>query len=269
MELLRYYELNADSKKARLIIKTVKNIEAFLVDEKKSELADFIYQRLFHRYIKPFTYKKPFDIGEEHYKQIEIEGTNNFGDEFPLLYKNGFSVMANCCLLIETLESFYQGWEDTKDLSEDAFVIFLTRDQNFTELSGDEVPTEFYKHVRCGILHQGETTGGWTITRNDSVDFFDKNRRRINASKFLKKLKGSLDNYKKELNREEMQHPVWVNAIKKIKVIIENTKTVAEKEAEAEAKRLKERQAKYNQITEIKKREGLEKQKQLKEQTAR
>ena len=64
--------------------------------------------------------------------------------------------MANCCLLIETLQSFKNGWEDSGNKSALAFRQFLSTEKNFEVFLNKE--QEFYANVRCGILHQGETT---------------------------------------------------------------------------------------------------------------
>ena len=121
---------------------TIEDYEKMLEDQDKSSIADFVYGRLYSRYIKPFSFDN---------------------DNFTKEYKNGFAMMANYCLLIETLESFKNGWGDSDRKSGDAFKQFFSTDPNFTELANKG--TQIYKNIRCGILHQGETTGGWKITR--------------------------------------------------------------------------------------------------------
>ncbi len=76
--------------------------------------------------------------------------------------------MANCCLLIETLQSFKNGWGDTDGKSGLAYRQFFSTDTNFTELN--QKGGEIHRHMRCGILHQGETTGGWKINRADNQE---------------------------------------------------------------------------------------------------
>jgi hypothetical protein len=211
VDLLRYYLDNGE-------LKTTTDIEvvAYLADQnKRKELADFIYQRHYHRYIKPFEY-----ISD---KKVIIKATGKQKEEYSLLYKNGFSIMANCCLLIETFEAFYRGWDNTRNQSENAFLKFFTRDKNFTEFAIDDLPTQFYKNIRCGILHQGETTQGWTLTRDGKV-IIDKVNKRINATIFLTRLHKSLSDYKQELENADWNDTVWDNARKKLKAIIKNTK---------------------------------------------
>lgn len=166
--------------------------------KKKDEIADFIYERHYRRYIKPFEFDNPSYRKE---------------------YKNGFAIMANCCLLIETIESFYRGWAQSRN--ELNFLKFFTRENEFKEFALDDIPTQFYKHIRCGILHQGETTGGWSINRSSSK-LLDKSKREINAVLFSKRLKKSLEGYRNELKASEWDAPIWKNARDKMKSILKN-----------------------------------------------
>jgi len=71
---------------------TIEDYETLLKDKNKSEIATMIYHRFHDRYIKPYNYPS---------------------NEYKKFYKHGFAMMASGCLLIEALESFYQGWENT------------------------------------------------------------------------------------------------------------------------------------------------------------
>jgi hypothetical protein len=169
----------------------------------KHKIADLVYERLYRRYIKPFEFKDT---------------------EYKKKFKNGFAIMANCCLLIETLESFYRNWPNTKNKSELAFLKFFSRDVNFKAFSTDDMPTIFYRHIRCGILHQGESTGGWRISRDAKDTILDKNGRLIQAVKFQETLKKSLDDYKSELKTIDWKNERWQNCKKKMNSIINNCK---------------------------------------------
>ena len=77
--------------------------------------------------------------------------------------RHGFTMMAVACLMIEALESFRRGWLDTsgRGQGEHAFCSFFDAHVEFAPFRGHA--REFYKGVRCGILHQAETTLGWRI----------------------------------------------------------------------------------------------------------
>ena len=85
VELARYFDDNNVERKV-----TVANYHNLFSSSKdKNSIADFIYFRLFSRYLKPFTFDNT---------------------DFTKYFKNGFSIIANCCLLVETLESFKKGF---------------------------------------------------------------------------------------------------------------------------------------------------------------
>jgi hypothetical protein len=71
---------------------------------------------------------------------------------------NGFAIMALCCLLAETLQSFIEG-ETSTDVSNTLSVKFLTRSDTFRNDFDEETAQTYYKDFRCGILHVGETCG--------------------------------------------------------------------------------------------------------------
>ena len=117
-------------------------------------IADMLYERLSERYIEPF---RNHD------------------------FKHGFSMMASSCLLIETLFCFQRGRKKTGQTGGEVFEEFFNSSTNLKFFEG--YGASFYKNVRCGILHQGETYGGWKIRRKG--DLFNPSGRIINASKFL------------------------------------------------------------------------------------
>lgn len=135
--------------------------------------------------------------------------------------KNGFAIMAICCLAIEALESFYQGWENTyPPKSKYAFRKFFEREKDFSLFF--PWSDDFYHHIRCGILHQAETRDGWRIRNGILLDLPKKS---INASHFLEALKGSLKAYCKKLKESDWNSELWKNAIRKLDAICNNCET--------------------------------------------
>jgi hypothetical protein len=132
-------------------------------------------------------------------------------EAIPLHAKNGFSIMAICCLSIEAIESFWNGWEDSTGRSQLAFCQFISRCSRFHALLGRS--PDFYKHVRCGILHQAETTGGWTILRKGPL--FDKSGPTINATEFNKAVSGEINDFAKLLRSEDWDSERWKKFRKK------------------------------------------------------
>ena len=167
--------------------------------EDKKHIQEFVKQRLTERYITPF--QKGYE-------------TN---DEKP---QYGFLIMASMCLLIETIQAFKEG-KDKYKLREcgGAFKRFLMQPEIFN--CSQNLAKDFYKNVRCGILHQGEIGNYWKITSSAKEDPITKEGKikTISASKFLKTMKRTLDEYVESLEKDE---GLFDNCMKKIGFIVQN-----------------------------------------------
>jgi len=159
----------------------------------KVGIADFILERFSERYINPITI---LDRTEKH----------------------GFSIMAISCLMIESLESFKNGWEDTRNKSEKAFKSFFAREKEFELFK--PISGQFYKNVRCGILHQSETTDGWKIRRDGNL--YERETKTINATAFLDKLETTLKKYVADLKSSDWDSSDWDNLRRKLRLVINN-----------------------------------------------
>lgn len=143
---------------------TVSCYRALESAEDRSALGAFIVERFDERYFRP----------------VEYSGS-----------KHGFTSIAIACLIIETLESFYQGLPDTKGHSKKMFREFFNRDSGLGAFGKDG--DWFFTEIRCGILHQAETRGGWRILRSGLL--LDINNKTINATSFLRQLRKSVEQY--------------------------------------------------------------------------
>jgi hypothetical protein len=193
IELARYFDTNG---KKQII--TIADYNGYVDIQNQNLIADFIFQRLQSRYLKPFQFTD-----------------TKFTEQF----KNGFSIMANCCLLIETLQSFKNGWEDSDKKSALAFRQFLSTETKFAVFKNKE--QDFYVNIRCGILHQGETTGGWTINRK-GTNLFDSTTLVVDSIVFANELEQSLTNYCEKLKAEKWDSETWDNFRTKMRRIISN-----------------------------------------------
>ena len=118
--------------------------------------------------------------------------------------RHGMTMMAIGCLVIEALECFYQGRSDSKGKSEQMFESFLKRPTGLEALGGAK--NWFYKQIRCGILHQAETDGGWRIQRRGPL--LDTKMRVINAKRFIDLLQAAVASYARQL---ETDADLWKN----------------------------------------------------------
>lgn len=129
--------------------------------------------------------------------------------------RHGFTLMAIGCLVIETLECFYQGEKDSNRKSGAIFESFFKRQTGLQDFGGDD--NWFYKKIRCGILHQAETVGGWRIRRSGRL--LDKQLLLINGKLFILQLKQAVSDYANQLQNDEV---LWANFRKKMNAVCEN-----------------------------------------------
>lgn len=163
----------------------------------KKKLAELVYERFRERYITPVS-------------QAE---------------RNGFSMMALACLLIESFEMFESGWTSTtaKGQSEKAFALFFgnaDRSDALKAFAKDFSPNKFYKDIRCGILHEGESRSGWRILRTGAL--LDKANRSINAARFLKEMDQTLKTYQRRLENADWNYQIWVKLRTKLGSVLDN-----------------------------------------------
>lgn len=168
----------------------LKNWMTLKDNESKEQIINLIDHRFKNRYIK-------------HVKEIE----------------SGFLKMAISCLMIETLESFKKGKNDTIGKGQEFFEDFFhTEEDNFPGFK--DIHQDFYKNIRCGILHQAETKNAWRIWLEGSL--LNKTHKIINANEFVLALEKSFEKYLNDLKTREFEDQIWINALKKLYHICEN-----------------------------------------------
>ncbi len=173
---------------------TVGEVEEWIAEfdeESKNKLVDFIRSRFEERYI------------------LGVCGLSNFG----------FLKVSVACYMIETLQCFKMGEENSDRQSRCMFKCFFEEEESFSEFK--DISDDFYYNVRCGILHQSETTNAWRILCNGPL--VDTKAYTINADEFINALKKSLDVYLEKLrNANTKDEEVWKRLIKKLQSIIDN-----------------------------------------------
>ena len=190
--------------------------------QNKDSIADFIYWRLYERYIAPcqkIRKLKSVNLGQHQDEEL-AKPTYNL--------RIGFSIMANMCLLIEALQTFAENKKNSENNSQEFIEHFFHKygEKNFG-LKEEEVKQlllkkdshNFYENIRCGILHQGETTGGWKIINGDKA--IDVDKKLINAKRFLDTMDKVLKAYIGKLKSGEES---MGKCIKKLNATIDNCK---------------------------------------------
>jgi len=147
----------------------------------------------------------------------------------PRKFRSGFLMMAASCLLIEALQSFFAGLKDTKNVSAESFKDFFDRNKvNFPKfaecfpgVAANKKENNFYYNIRCGILHQAETTDGYSIVRDKSY-LFDPTEQTVNADEFIDAVEICLDKYLNELRARVVTSERWNKAADKLTYICDN-----------------------------------------------
>lgn len=203
-------------KDKKLIEISMIEIESLIKDSKnKSLIAEYVYERLYNRFLKIFDYTDTSRaIYNKHGEEVE---KNIFKEE----YKNGFLIMTSCSLLIETLASFLIGHNMTpQNKQKEMFTTVF----EYAEIKNNELmifkDLLFYKHIRCGLLHQGETYGKFMITREGTKVLDDMT---VNAHLFFIHLKSLLLSYKEDLIIAEWDSKEWDACRQKIRYIVSNS----------------------------------------------
>lgn len=85
---------------------------------------------------------------------------------------SGFLIMAVDCMVIETLNQFHLGIEDTNQVyrrrNKESFRDFFSRSQFFNSHFDDDKSFVFYDHVRNGLVHQAQTKKSTLINFRES-----------------------------------------------------------------------------------------------------
>lgn len=130
--------------------------------------------------------------------------------------RSGFTQLAIACLVIETLECFYQGKPNSAGNSRKFFNTFLARHDVLSMLAQGR-PDWFYYDVRCGILHQAEVVGGWRIWRKGNL--VDVESKTINAKLVITELKNAVAVYVEQLLVDDA---LWQNCCLKLNAVCDN-----------------------------------------------
>jgi hypothetical protein len=153
----------------------------------------------------------------------------------------GFSTMALCCLVAETLQSFYSGGPQPRILKEGetcrypdmgclkepstarAFKDFLASSPHFShDFVNSEIRGDFAVNVRNALLHEAETRSGWLIRRSDPKD---RIVRRIeggyvlNRTKFYEALFAEFKDYLGRLGDGSRTDDLRNNFLKKMEIL--------------------------------------------------
>lgn len=195
-----------------------------LASKDTCELAEFLRERHEERYFQPLRLMRDAAGNEAGY---------------------GFAMMSLCCLLIETFQCYREGLPTTSGKEWEVLLEIEKRESVPTEYSLEHIPQpqkgageaifkkffkeppeqkeffpnvdgeEFYKSIRCGLLHQALTKNNWTINKTCAT-VCDPNKQEINRDLFAEALIQSFAAYLTELRSQLRGDALWKNAATKI-----------------------------------------------------
>ena len=85
----------------------------------------------------------------------------------------GFAVLALDCLLIEMLQQFRQGVNRTPAGQSKLFFVKFLTETAFGDCFDKRQAELFYRHIRCGILHQAEVRGSSKVLISEDIPLVD------------------------------------------------------------------------------------------------
>ena len=121
----------------------------------------------------------------------------------------GFAVVNLQCSLIETIESFINGWKyehphfikmDGNSFrgNKNVFMSFFKNHNAFKLMESKSC--DFYINVRCACLHETQTKNGWTIHYDtEQTNLVFNGEKIIFRENFQKALENSISDYKKAI----------------------------------------------------------------------
>lgn len=146
---------------------------------------DFLFARLQSRYLKPI-------------RLLQDEGSWE---------GEGFSIVSIQCAMLEFLAACRRGLiyrhknpqpPFEYSVSGELFASFLSETAPFNALFTSDNAVEFYRKVRCALLHEARTKSGWTIHASGQTGI-DCSRKIVYRDAFQKLIEDYIDGYGHEL----------------------------------------------------------------------
>lgn len=163
-------------------------------------------------------------VNEYFMKRLELR----FLHPIKILQENGtftgegFSIMVILCSLIEFLESIYQGniykcartnkfKKHEYSSSRAMFISFLLNRQPFSKHFDQSLAGEFYANIRCGLLHEASTKGGWRIeAKSRNGTFIDKTKKIVYRDNFEEAIQQYISEYCVELKSNKERQKAFI-----------------------------------------------------------
>jgi hypothetical protein len=120
-----------------------------------------------------------------------------FANDWLMKPYSGFVVLAIDCLLVETLQQFIDGITDGDGHSQRLSKKFHEGPRFQPHFNTEKTRQDFYKDIRCGLLHQAEAKKQWLIRRQQAtlLQKVGPDGYVIDVERFHAALRDSLEDY--------------------------------------------------------------------------
>ncbi len=168
---------------------------------------------------------KMIDIFQDRIESRYLKPVRLIANDRSIGEFTGFAILTLDCLIIETLNQFYKGIDETVGEHRKAFWGFFKQSQYFRDSFSRKKAFTFYSHFRCGILHQAQTKNKSlvrikcenmikSVTTNISDGLI------VDREKFHEALENEIKSYIQKLNSSENKYSsLRDNFIKKMNII--------------------------------------------------
>lgn len=155
-----------------------------------------------------------------------LKPVEHISQDYEIWEFSGFTILAIDCLIIETLNQFYNGIDETVGEHRKAFWDFFKNSKHFRTNFSRKKAYIFYSHFRCGILHQAQTKYHSVVRIDEDRMIAPVNPQCIaeglivDRELFHEALKREIEDYiQKLLSGDEVHNKLRENFVKKMNFI--------------------------------------------------
>lgn len=170
-------------------------------------------------------WKRMVEIFEDRIEGRFLKPVRLIANDLGIGEFSGFSILALDCLIIETLNQFYSGLDETEGAHWKAFWDFFKNSEFFKGHFSRKKAFTFYSHYRCGILHQAQTKEKSVVridqsTMIQSVENDISKGLIVDRSIFHKALEKEISSYMEKLKKGGKENSkLRSNFVKKMNII--------------------------------------------------
>lgn len=193
--------------KVRLLVRT----------RNKRMLIKFMRDRFQERYFEPIRSLRRAAGKKKHYGfammslcSLLVEALQCYRNGLPFTDKGRLKKLGDRKLYPKVPKRYYVRKPEYRNGLEVFRCFFCDNHEFFPRVDGDT----FYRHIRNGLLHQAQTTGGWRIKTKQGV-LWNPDSQILDRDKFASQLEKCFTAYLEELGRAKRNQRIFENVVRK------------------------------------------------------